>query len=77
MLNVKLKACVENGRVVQLIQRFDYVAECTRKTKELVNDKCGRMESKRKKLLRSQTKEKNRALEMNQAHGHLEQLTKV
>ncbi|XP_076604117.1 evC complex member EVC [Chaetodon auriga] len=49
--------------------------ECMRKTKELVNDKRSRMESKRRKLLRSQTKEKNRALE--QAHSDLQQLTKV
>ncbi|XP_070759048.1 evC complex member EVC [Enoplosus armatus] len=51
--------------------------ECARKTKELVNDKCSRMESKRKKLLRSQTKEKSRALEVRQTHGDLQQLTKV
>ncbi|XP_051271523.1 evC complex member EVC [Dicentrarchus labrax] len=51
--------------------------ECTRKTKELVNDKCSRMESKRKKLLRSQTKEKSRALELRQTHGDLQQLTKA
>ncbi|XP_059184914.1 evC complex member EVC [Centropristis striata] len=51
--------------------------ECTRKTKELVNDKCSRMESKRKKLLRSQTKEKSRVLELKQPHGDLQQLTKV
>ncbi|KAL7408672.1 hypothetical protein ABVT39_027281 [Epinephelus coioides] len=51
--------------------------ECTRKTKELVNDKCSRMESKRKKLMRSQTKEKSRALELRQTHGDLQQLTKV
>ncbi|XP_049894027.1 evC complex member EVC [Epinephelus moara] len=51
--------------------------ECTRKTEELVNDKCSRMESKRKKLMRSQTKEKSRALELRQTHGDLQQLTKV
>ncbi|KAF1391380.1 hypothetical protein PFLUV_G00041520 [Perca fluviatilis] len=51
--------------------------ECTRKTKELVNDKCSRMESKKKKLLRSQTKEKSCALELRQPHGDLQQLTKV
>ncbi|XP_073324485.1 evC complex member EVC [Pagrus major] len=50
--------------------------ECRRKTKELVNDKCSRMESKRKKLLRSQTKEKSRALELRQADSDLQQLTK-
>ncbi|XP_070702526.1 evC complex member EVC [Pempheris klunzingeri] len=51
--------------------------ECTRKTKELMNDKCSRMESKRKKLLRSQTKEKSHALELRQTHADLQQLTKV
>nr|XP_046240304.1 ellis-van Creveld syndrome protein isoform X2 [Scatophagus argus] len=51
--------------------------ECTRKTKELVNDKCSRMESKRKKLLRSHTKEKSRALELRQAHSDVQQLIKV
>ncbi|TMS18888.1 Ellis-van Creveld syndrome protein-like protein [Larimichthys crocea] len=50
--------------------------ECTRKTKELVNDKCSRMESKRKKLLRNQTKEKSRTLELRQAHGDVQQFTK-
>lgn len=42
-----------------------------------MNDKCSRMESKKKKLLRSQTKEKSRALELRQAHGDLQQLAKV
>ncbi|KAG8007500.1 Ellis-van Creveld syndrome protein-like protein [Nibea albiflora] len=51
--------------------------ECTRKTKELVNDKCSRMESKRKKLLRNQTKEKSRTLELRQAHGDVQQFTKL
>uniref|UniRef100_UPI0037E842EA evC complex member EVC n=1 Tax=Semicossyphus pulcher TaxID=241346 RepID=UPI0037E842EA len=51
--------------------------ECAKKTKELVNDKCSRLESKRKKLLRSQMKEKSRALETRQSHSDLQQLTKV
>ena len=42
-----------------------------------MNDKCSRMESKRKKLLRSQTKEKSRALELREPHSDLQQLTKV
>ncbi|XP_034548695.1 ellis-van Creveld syndrome protein-like [Notolabrus celidotus] len=50
---------------------------CMRKTKELVNDKCSRLDSKRKKLLRSQTKEKSRALELRQSHSDIQQLTKV
>ncbi|XP_056294234.1 evC complex member EVC isoform X2 [Pseudoliparis swirei] len=37
--------------------------ECARKTKELLDDRCSRMESKRKKLLRSQTKERSCALQ--------------
>lgn len=53
------------------------VAECRRKTKELVNDKCSKMESKRKKLQRSQAKEKTQALELTQTHSDLQQLTKV
>ncbi|XP_040888926.1 ellis-van Creveld syndrome protein [Toxotes jaculatrix] len=51
--------------------------ECTQKTKELVNDKCSKIESKRKKLQRSQTKEKTRALELRQTHGDLQQLAKM
>ncbi|KAM9362382.1 evC complex member EVC [Symphorus nematophorus] len=51
--------------------------ECMRKTKELVNDKCSRMESKRKKLLRSQTKEKSRALELKHTLSDPQQLAKV
>ncbi|KAF0035166.1 hypothetical protein F2P81_012924 [Scophthalmus maximus] len=51
--------------------------ECRRKTKELVNDKCSKMESKRKKLQRSQAKEKTQALELTQTHSDLQQLTKV
>jgi len=39
------------------------VPECARKTKELLDDRCSRMESKRKKLLRSQTKERSCALQ--------------
>lgn len=51
--------------------------ECRRKTKELLNDKCSRMESKRKKLLRSQTKEKSRTLELTQSDTDPQRLTKV
>ncbi|XP_068598903.1 evC complex member EVC [Brachionichthys hirsutus] len=53
------------------------IEDCTRKMKELINDKCSRMGSKRKKLLRSQTKERSRALEPRQAFSDLQQLTKV
>ncbi|KAM3621070.1 uncharacterized protein V6R79_005514 [Siganus canaliculatus] len=51
--------------------------ECTIKIKEVVDDKCSRIESKRKKLLRSQTKERTRVLDVRQAHNDLQQLTKV
>lgn len=51
--------------------------ECRRKTKELLNDKCSRIESKRKKLLRSQTKEKSRTLELTQSDSDPQRLTKV
>ncbi|XP_044204715.1 ellis-van Creveld syndrome protein [Thunnus albacares] len=51
--------------------------DCTRKTKELVNEKCSKMESKRKKLQRSQAKERSRILELKQTHSDLQQLTKV
>lgn len=51
--------------------------DCSQKTKELVIDRCNKIESKRKKLQRSQTKEKNRVLEQTQAHADLQQLTKV
>ncbi|XP_023254314.1 nucleoprotein TPR-like, partial [Seriola lalandi dorsalis] len=53
------------------------VPECTQKTKELVDDKCSKIESKRKKLQRSQSKEKSHALELIQTHSDLQQLTKV
>ncbi|XP_017278268.1 ellis-van Creveld syndrome protein [Kryptolebias marmoratus] len=49
--------------------------ECVRKTKELVNEKCSKKESKKKKLQRSQTNEKNRALELRETHGDLQELT--
>ncbi|XP_020503618.2 evC complex member EVC [Labrus bergylta] len=51
--------------------------ECKRKTNELVNEKCSRLESKRKKLLRSLTKEKSRTQELRHNHTDLQQLTKV
>ncbi|XP_041672290.1 ellis-van Creveld syndrome protein isoform X2 [Cheilinus undulatus] len=51
--------------------------ECKRKTKELVNDKCSRLESKRKKLLRSQAKERSRAPELKENHTDLQLVTKV
>ncbi|CAJ1051563.1 ellis-van Creveld syndrome protein-like [Xyrichtys novacula] len=51
--------------------------DCTKKTKELVDDKCSRLDSKRKKLLRSQTKEKSCTLELMQNYTDLQQLTKV
>uniref|UniRef100_G3NZZ6 EvC ciliary complex subunit 1 n=1 Tax=Gasterosteus aculeatus TaxID=69293 RepID=G3NZZ6_GASAC len=51
--------------------------ECMRKTKELVDEKSSTLESKRKKLLRSQTKEKICALELKQTYNDLKQLTKV
>lgn len=47
------------------------------KTKELLKDKCSRMESKRKKLLRSQTKEKSRTLELAQSDRDPERLAEV
>ncbi|KAG7494061.1 ellis-van Creveld syndrome protein [Solea senegalensis] len=50
--------------------------EWTQKTKELVNDKCSKIVSKRKKLQRSQTKGKAVALELTQTHGDLQQLAK-
>ncbi|KAM6928132.1 evC complex member EVC [Xenentodon cancila] len=49
--------------------------ECTRTTKELVNEKCSKKASKRKKLQRSQTKEKSQALEQTQTRGDLEEST--
>ncbi|XP_029358357.1 ellis-van Creveld syndrome protein [Echeneis naucrates] len=54
-----------------------YTQECTQKTKELVNEKCSKIESKRKKLQRSQAKEKSHALEVKQPHSDLQQLTKM
>lgn len=54
-----------------------YVPECMRKTKELLHDECSKMESKRKRLYRSQTKEKTRALGLRKTHSDVQQLTKV
>lgn len=68
----------ESALVAWLTQRFlNHVPECTRKTKEVLNDKCGRMESKRKKLLRSHAKEKSNILELREAEGDMQQFTKV
>lgn len=54
-----------------------HVPDYRKKTKELVNEKCNKMESKRKKLQRSQAKEKSCALELKRTHNDLQQLTKV
>lgn len=51
------------------------VAECVRKMKELVNEKCSKKESKKKKLQRSQINKKNRALDS--CSGDLQDLTTV
>uniref|UniRef100_A0A3B5AS55 EvC ciliary complex subunit 1 n=1 Tax=Stegastes partitus TaxID=144197 RepID=A0A3B5AS55_9TELE len=51
--------------------------ECTRKTNELVNEKCRKKESKRKKLQRSQMKERSQTLELRQTQSDLQELTKV
>nr|XP_061814634.1 evC complex member EVC-like [Nerophis lumbriciformis] len=52
--------------------REDY----TRKTKELLVEKCSKMDAKRNKLCQSQAKERSRMLELRQAHGDPEQLSK-
>ncbi|XP_034022936.1 ellis-van Creveld syndrome protein isoform X2 [Thalassophryne amazonica] len=51
--------------------------ECTRKLKELVNMKCSKIESKQKKFLKCQIKEKSRFLELSQSHNDLEEFTKM
>uniref|UniRef100_A0A3P9DPD7 EvC ciliary complex subunit 1 n=1 Tax=Maylandia zebra TaxID=106582 RepID=A0A3P9DPD7_9CICH len=51
--------------------------DCMKKTNELVNEKCSKKVSKRKKLQRSHTKEKSRALELKQSPSDLQELTKV
>lgn len=43
----------------------------------MLNYECNKMESKRKRLHRCQTKEKTRALELRQTHSDVQQLTKV
>lgn len=48
-----------------------------KKTNELVNEKCSKKVSKRKKLQRSHTKEKSCALELKQSPSDLQELTKV
>ncbi|XP_029989475.1 ellis-van Creveld syndrome protein [Sphaeramia orbicularis] len=51
--------------------------ECMKKTKELVSEKCSKMESKRKKLLRSQSKEKSRPMDLTQSQTELQDLIKM
>ncbi|KAM4741103.1 evC complex member EVC isoform 2-T2 [Anableps anableps] len=51
--------------------------ECTKKTKELVTEKCRKKESKKKKLQKSQMSERSRALELGQAHCDLQEQTSV
>ncbi|KAM4613908.1 evC complex member EVC [Polymixia lowei] len=51
--------------------------ECMKKTKELVSEKCRKTESKRKKLQRSQAKERSRVLDSAQAHSDPQQFTEV
>ncbi|XP_061544806.1 evC complex member EVC-like isoform X1 [Phycodurus eques] len=52
--------------------REDYMS----KTKELLFDKCSKMEAKQKKLQRSQAKERSRVLELRETHGDPEHLSK-
>ncbi|XP_067360372.1 evC complex member EVC [Channa argus] len=62
---------------VTLIEGFqEYIDECMRRTKELVDDECSKIESKKKRLQRKQTKDKNRALELRQPNSDIQQLTK-
>uniref|UniRef100_A0A1A8JX95 Ellis van Creveld syndrome n=1 Tax=Nothobranchius kuhntae TaxID=321403 RepID=A0A1A8JX95_NOTKU len=51
--------------------------KCMKKTKELVNKKCSEKESKKKKLQRSQMNERNRVLELGEAHSDLQELATV
>ncbi|KAK5600486.1 hypothetical protein CRENBAI_017478 [Crenichthys baileyi] len=51
--------------------------ECTKKTKELVTEKCCKKESKKKKLQRSQMNERSRALELGQTRCDLQERTSV
>ncbi|MEQ2260849.1 hypothetical protein XENORESO_002219 [Xenotaenia resolanae] len=51
--------------------------ECTKKTKELVTEKCRKKESKKKKLQRSQMNERSRALELGQTRCDLQERTSV
>ncbi|XP_029006582.1 evC complex member EVC [Betta splendens] len=51
--------------------------DCMRKAKDLVNEECSKMESKRKRLHRIQTKEMNRTLEIRHTHSDVQQLTKM
>lgn len=51
--------------------------ECAKKTKELVNEKCRKKESKKKRLQRSQMNETSRALELDQTDYNLQAQTSV
>ncbi|KAM9759637.1 evC complex member EVC isoform 1-T1 [Menidia menidia] len=51
--------------------------ESTRKANELVNEKCNKKEAKRKKLQRSQAKEKSRALELTNTHSNVQDFALV
>ncbi|KAK2862378.1 hypothetical protein Q5P01_001911 [Channa striata] len=52
------------------------IDECIRRTKELVDDECSKIESKKKRLQRKHKKDKTRALELKPPHNDIQQLTK-
>lgn len=56
---------------------FFYFTECTKKTRELVTEKCRKKESKKKKLQKSQMNERSKALEMGLTHCDLQEQTSV
>ncbi|XP_043978240.1 ellis-van Creveld syndrome protein homolog isoform X2 [Gambusia affinis] len=51
--------------------------ECTKKTRELVTEKCRKKESKKKKLLKSQMNERSKALEMGLTRCDLQEQTSI
>ncbi|CAB1354191.1 unnamed protein product [Coregonus sp. 'balchen'] len=56
---------------------LEQLTKCRLKTKELVYEKCKKIDSKKKKLLRTHAKERSRVLDSAQTHSDLQEFVKV
>lgn len=54
-----------------------FYTECRIKTKEIVYEKCKKIDSKKNKLLRTHAKERSRVLDSAQTHSDLQEFVKV